>query len=381
MQEKCWKEDGHSIQCNVCKRWCHVACSDIDQSVLKYFKMQEETSGEHSWSCIGCLSAYAKINARVAAMENRLKDVENQARDNQIANANTAERVTVVEESLKRAETNRKKDKQDLMKETQAAWSEELRERAARQDNIIIYGLEEAGLDIENGMQRQELDNSAINELFKAIDADIKSEDIKFAIRVGKRTPAVRERPRPVKISFRCKEKRELVFDKARNIPSSVFHEISIVPDLTDQQREEDKALMTEAEKRNDELSEEDRLNFEYRCQGRRGERTIVKAKVSRFRGRGGQRGRGAPRGRGALRGRGPSANTVRLGRRASQTRPVQDTAAQGRLMAMSQEEGMTVEEELVESEEEGDNRNKRGRSPTEESPTQTSTAKASRSR
>ena len=283
-----------------------------------------------------------------------------------------------MEETLKKTETHRKKDKQDIIKETQAAWSEELRERASRQDNIIIYGLEEARMDIENGGQRQEVDNTTINELFRAIGANINNEDVKYAVRVGKRSPGIIENPRPIKMGFRCKNKREMIFNRAKNIPSTEFKDVSIAPDLTDQQRDEDKALMAEAERKNEERTEEERLNFEFRCQGRRGERTIIRTRISSLRGRGTMRGQGGQRGRGA------ATSRARRGSRGGQTQPPPRRTSTMRPNLESQQETENGEEvdpgDSVIMEEE-DSRHKRGRSPTEDSPTQTNAAKSSRSR
>ena len=90
-------------------------------------------------------------------------------------------------------------------------------------------------------------------------------------------TDAISSKPRPLKISFRNYAVRENVFTRARNLPCTKYHALSIVPDLTDQQRKEDKELYAEAEKKNAEMTSEDAENFVYRCIGRRGERTIAK--------------------------------------------------------------------------------------------------------
>ena len=73
---------------------------------------------------------------------------------------------------------------------------------------------------------------------------------------------------------------RESIFDNSKRLKNSRnFSKVSIVPDLTKQQRKDDKAIMDEADRRNEDLGEEEG-NFEWRCLGRKGERVLVKVKV-----------------------------------------------------------------------------------------------------
>ena len=89
------------------------------------------------------------------------------------------------------------------------------------------------------------------------------------------------EEPRPLKISFRKLALREDYFSKARHLQKTKFKDVSIVPDLAKQQRDEDKELSDEADRLNDQLSESVSLNWHYRCIGKGGERIISKLKVS----------------------------------------------------------------------------------------------------
>ena len=135
-------------------------------------------------------------------------------------------------------------------------------------------------------------------DLFEALQVDVREEDVKFAARVGKMTDAVATKPRPLKISFRDTRTREQIFANAKNLPRTQFRDVSIVPDLTDLQRQDDKDLFKEAERLNEEMDAEMAENYFYRCIGRRGERTIVRLKKSeRNRNTGGDRMSGNRRG------------------------------------------------------------------------------------
>lgn len=132
--------------------------------------------------------------------------------------------------------------------------------------------------------------------MFKSIGVKLAEDDIKYSVRLGDLNDRrVEEEPRPLKISFRKLALREEIFNNARNLQKTQFKEVSIVPDLTKQQRDEDKDLRAEADRLNSELSETEALNWQYRCIGRRGERVISKMRVTtagRGRGHSGHRGR-----------------------------------------------------------------------------------------
>ena len=115
----------------------------------------------------------------------------------------------------------------------------------------------------------QDADKQAAGDMF----TDIRDDNVKFSPRIGKLTDSVSTKPRPFKISFQNTTAREHLFDKARNLPKSSNKSISICPELTNQQRAEDKELMEEMEKLN--IENED-LNWEYRCLRRQGEKTIA---------------------------------------------------------------------------------------------------------
>lgn len=285
----------NSISCNVCMRWSHAACSGLDPGVLKYFELQQTESGSHSWSCKGCNIAYAALNTRIRQIENRTKILEQQVTVNTASCQQVDSRVDKVEATVKNLEEKAKSDKKEVMEGTIKEWSKEQREREARRDNVVVYGLEEPPRSITVGSERQELDKIETARLFAAMDMDLGDDDVKFMARIGKLIESNKE-PRPLKISFRDKARKEMLFASARRLPRTNYQHVSIAPDLTDRQREEEKEMIKEVERLNENMTEDEALNYEYRCVGRKGERTIQKTRV-RSRGRGAFRGRGSHRG------------------------------------------------------------------------------------
>jgi hypothetical protein len=91
------------------------------------------------------------------------------------------------------------------------------------------------------------------------------------------------------------------VLEAAKNLKNTAHSEVSIVPDLTPQQRQEEIDRGGEAERRNrDELSEDDKQkNLSWQVVGQRGAKRLIKA-FTRQRPEWQQRGAGRPaRGRG----------------------------------------------------------------------------------
>ena len=269
----------NSIACSVCSRWCHAACSDLEPAVIKYFDTQYATTGTHSWSCTGCNIAYTKLNTRIRQLENKQVELENAMKTNQAETAKNTDRIDKVEKDMTELRNNSKKEKEEIMKKTTSQMSREIMEREARKANLVIYGLPEPPFENKSGPARQRIDKAKVGDLFMALEVDVMEEDVKFAARVGKMTEAVDNNPRPLKMSFREQGVRERIFASAKKLPGTDFHKVSIVPDLTDMQRQDDKDLFKEAERMNQEMEEEDSENYFYRCVGRKGERTIVRLK------------------------------------------------------------------------------------------------------
>ena len=114
----------------------------------------------------------------------------------------------------------------------------------------MLYGISEPPLNIKDGNKRQGIDKSTVDDMFDAIGAQITEDDVKFSARIGKMTEAITSKPRPLKLSFRNQKAREHLFDRARNLPKTSFKDVSISPN---QQKKDDKELIDETNKLNDE--------------------------------------------------------------------------------------------------------------------------------
>jgi hypothetical protein len=132
------------------------------------------------------------------------------------------------------------------------------------------------------------------------------ADDVKFCRRVGERSGA----PRALIVGFYTEYARNTLLRNAKHLAESEYDNISIVPDLTRQQRAEENSMEEEVARRNEEELTEDDLakNLCWKVVGQRGDKRMIKGynrgeAPTRARGRG--RGRWQARGTGGTRERG----------------------------------------------------------------------------
>jgi hypothetical protein len=134
--------------------------------------------------------------------------------------------------------------------------AEEMREHEIRRRNVVIHRVGEAGPEVESVEERKAWDLKSCNNIFRALDLEMDSESaVKFVRRVGERGEA----PRPLVVGLKKEWQKEDLMEKAKHLKDTNFRDVMIVPDLTKEQRKEEAAMNSEAEKRNENLSEEDR--------------------------------------------------------------------------------------------------------------------------
>lgn len=311
------EKDG-SISCCQCDRWIHTGCTTLSQALVKELRSIHEISGRHFWACEGCTSAFSNLTKRMTVFEKDMAELKLTVNNNKESIKEVSEKVDKVTETVKEDMKKRKDQNCDLIAEATKKMSAELRERESRKNNLVLYGLWEPPQEVK-GRDRKEGDLESVGDLFEAMSArvDVK-EDIKFSYRLGPLTDKVYDDPRPMCIGFHKTEVKDMLLMKAKNISKTQhFYNVSMAPDLTAQQRAEDKALVKEAEDKNKAMSEEDQENWIFRCIGPKGQRTIARLRVD-------QGGRGPPR-----TGRGPARETPAYRGRPRQ-RPPQETPFTG---------------------------------------------------
>jgi hypothetical protein len=145
------------------------------------------------------------------------------------------------------------------------------------------------GNDRATGAERQEWDRKSCVNIFEALKLDLTERSIKFCRRVGEKG----DEPRPLVTGFYTEWERNELLRNGRYLVDMDFNEVSVGPDLTRKQRQEEGNLEKEAEKKNEYLNEEDvAKNLRWTVVGGKGERRLIKT-VQREWMRGGRGPRG----------------------------------------------------------------------------------------
>jgi hypothetical protein len=145
--------------------------------------------------------------------------------------------------------------------------------------------------------ERREADMRKCRSILREAGAAKEVKEIKTCRRIGERG----EVPRPLIVVMKKEVAKLAILEAAKNLKNTAHSEVSIMPDLTPQQRQEETELGGEAERRNrEEHTEDDRQkNLSWQVVGQRVAKRLIKT-FTRQRPEWQQRGAGQPaRGRG----------------------------------------------------------------------------------
>ena len=120
----------------------------------------------------------------------------------------------------------------------------EIEERAKRSSNVMLFNLKESG---ESAEEIKRDDEAKLKEIARIMGT--KFEALK-AIRIGKKETG---KTRPLKVIFQSRAERNAVLAKAKNLGTSneeMAKNLVIKMDLTPKQRQEEKQLLSERNKR-----------------------------------------------------------------------------------------------------------------------------------
>jgi hypothetical protein len=292
-----------AIQCTVCGLWIHKTCANMSDEVFDLLDKQKRENGITYWAC----TTFAQgMNHRLRQIDNDLKELKQTTSTNTEAIKKLEVKVDEVKEIAKKNDGMTREEFESRMKEER----EEAKERKARELNVIIHGIDECSSSSSSGEERMQWDLQKCTELFEVMELGATAADLKFCRRVGARGGAAR----PVVVGLYNDRLRARIL---RADWKSLEPEVSVGPDLTKKQREEEAQAWKELDEKNknrtpDELAK----NLAWRMVGQKGERRIILGQAREQMGAGGrgvaftrrgaatwrgrQRGRGAPaRGRG----------------------------------------------------------------------------------
>ncbi len=275
-KEKClgcnkkFTKSDYCLQCTVCGLWVHKSCSGVCDEVFDVLDRQHKNFGVAYWACRPCTAFAQGMNHRIKQIEDRMEKVEKEAEETRDSVKNLEKEMKSVGEETKKRKDNTKEEVRSGVKEVYA----EMREREARRLNVVFHRVGEAENEKATGLERQEWDKKSCGNIFAALELDMTDKDIKFCRRIGEKGDG----PRPLIAGFYNEAERNKVLRYGKYLGETDFKDVTVGPDLTKVQRDEEKDLREEAEKKNEELTEEDiSKNLQWTVVGPKGEKRLIK--------------------------------------------------------------------------------------------------------
>jgi hypothetical protein len=233
----------------------------MSNEVFELLDKQKRESGITYWACRPCTTFAQGMNHRLKQLTEEIKEVKMSTTANKDSIDRLEKKVEEIAVQAKKADGISKADFEARMKEER----EEQRERKDRELNVIVHGVEECSLDADQGEERRKWDVQRCLNLFK--DARLAENDVKFCRRVGAR----KERGRPLIMGFYTKAIRDKI------IKAELPEDITVGPDMTKKQREEEMEIWKEMEDKNKNRTEDQvAKNLYWRMVGPKGERRLV---------------------------------------------------------------------------------------------------------
>ena len=259
------------IQCTICALWCHMhPCTGLSKEAIRGLEIQAKEVGQAYWACRSCMNFNTKWNNQMREVSKRQDETEAKVEDN----SDQIEEVRKITEEL-RAELREQTRRTEGLEERMAtALDSELREREARRLNLVIHGLPELDANIKDPRERMERDKEECERLFIAMKARTRYQAIRFCRRIGEKGGD----PRPMVFGVHSEEEKRHLLEKSKELLYTQYENVTVVPDMTKSQRKGEQKLRDEADRRNTELTAEDReKNLKWLVVGKRGEKRLIK--------------------------------------------------------------------------------------------------------
>lgn len=228
--------------------------------------------GGVNWLCPSCIASGERIDAAIRKFETRLTGVEERV-------TRVEDREKVTDNRLNQLEIANKHNSAAVDKaqaDVTAAIMEELREREEKKLNIILHNVRES--NAEAGSEEEKAwDRGIFDNIMDTLSLPLSfAESVRYIRRIGPKDP---RKVRPLLVGLRKDDDRQSLLEASKRLTGTDHNTVSIVPDLTQKQREQDNKLREEAKRMNREnLTEDDiRKNLRWVAVGQKGTRRLVK--------------------------------------------------------------------------------------------------------
>ena len=258
----------YAVKCGVCEQWVHKDCEGIPEEVFKFISANVQRGV--LWQCTSCQASTAKLDAAVKSLRSDLTSVTSRVEKMEENSKLVDSRLGQVEGQV----GNLQNEVSKVREEVAASIFEEMRLREERKNNILLHNVQEPPRSTWE--EEKSGDVALFNSIMSEMQLDIKFEkDTFFSRRLGARTDS---RARPLLVGLRTEATKLVILESAKKLASTKFSAVAVVPDLTKQQREADDGLREEANRRNANLSQQDKAkNLKWVVVGRKGTRKLIK--------------------------------------------------------------------------------------------------------
>ena len=291
----------------------------MSDDLFKLICKMKDDKQAHCWQCPICAKAFKLMGQRVTKLERAIISVEESVDKNSAKIAEASSDIGAMNERLSVVEQNQASTTAtvtEAAEQAEEAIYREMEEREAKKCNIVVHNMEEPGEQTVSAEERKKADLAQLKAMLQITGNRIDiNKDVKFITRLGARSrDEVEVDPRPLLVGLADQSLCSDILSSAKNLADSDMYYISIVPDLTAKQRQNEAKLRESVKSKNAERTEEEAQLWEWRLIGQKGRRRMVKKRVENLdrnnvsdMSRGGTRGRGRGRGRGGGRGRRPT--------------------------------------------------------------------------
>ena len=229
------EEEDDSIECFVCKNWCHAQCTDLTQETFD--TLTDPLHSNIQWVCQPCMDDQKEIQSKQDARLDKLLDLI------PLVHSLSA-RMEKMEKGLGEKLEERIEEVVDRKLEVMM---EEKMEIEKRKKNVVIVNLKESTkTEIE---EKRKDDLKAAKNLIGKLVA-LEEDELIEPIRLGREGGT---RPRMLRVTVRGEEKKKEIMRKAPELNKDKAHgdtRIYINHDFTQKQREKNKTLRNEKQRR-----------------------------------------------------------------------------------------------------------------------------------
>ena len=260
------KLNENAVKCALCDLWVHQSCEYMSNETFKVLDTQNEEMGQCFWSCRSCQSYALKFDKRMCNVEKRMQELESTRIPNIENDLGVVKKdITYLKETAEKLSTASKENEGANHSSVTATVLEEMKERESRRLNLIIHNLAEPEADITESQECILKDKESLQELLNVVEAEVIVDNAsRFVKRLGRREEED-ILPRPLLVGFKSIEHCSAILDKSPNLSQldEPWSSINIVRDLTKTQRKEEKKLREDAVRKNSQLTEEEKGNWD----------------------------------------------------------------------------------------------------------------------